>query len=65
MDIDAAKAREELDKLKDALRFSLNDVRKIIYDLRPLVIEEEGLSAALENYIATWEEKNRIHTQFS
>lgn len=65
MDIDQEKARDELDRLKDALRLSLNDVRKIIYDLRPLVIEEEGLSTALEKYIDTWEEKSKISSQFS
>jgi len=43
-EIDLEKAREELSALKEMVRACLKDVRRIIYDLRPMSIDDLGLS---------------------
>lgn len=60
MEFDKPRANEELERLKEALRASLNDVRKIIYDLRPLIIEQDGLASALEGHLRSWQDKSGV-----
>jgi len=50
-EIDLEKAREELSALKEMVRACLKDVRRIIYDLRPMSIDDLGLSPTLQKYI--------------
>ncbi|MBO8141963.1 MAG: sensor histidine kinase [Firmicutes bacterium] len=44
---DPDRVRDELRRVKELLRASLRDIRQIIADLRPLVVEESGLEEAL------------------
>ena len=44
IDVDLDKAREELRNLKRIVRDSLQDVRKIIYNLRPMSLDDLGLT---------------------
>ena len=64
MDIDKEKAKEELDSLKGFLRSSLRDVRKIIYDLRPMSLDDLGLVPTLQRYISNYVEENNILVDF-
>lgn len=41
---DPAKLKQELEKLKDLVRASLRDIRKIIFDLRPMPLDDLGLA---------------------
>lgn len=50
-EIDMDKAREELALLKEMVRDCLKEVRRIIYDLRPMSIDDLGLSPTLQKYI--------------
>lgn len=47
---DINKAVEELKELKVLLRASLKDVRKIIYDLRPMSLDDLGLIPTIKRY---------------
>lgn len=64
IDIDKEKAREELGSLKAFLRSSLRDVRKIIYDLRPMSLDDLGLVPTLQRYISKYIEENNIPVNF-
>lgn len=47
LDRDAARAVELLDAARDDVRGALAEVRRVVYGLRPLELEEHGLVAAL------------------
>ncbi len=51
MDQDLARARNEMEELKSQLRQSLQEVRRIIFDLRPLALDDLGLAPALRAYL--------------
>ncbi|MGZ0051781.1 sensor histidine kinase [Brevibacillus gelatini] len=53
------EAQMELHELKEMVRLSLADVRRIIFDLRPMALDDLGLVPTLQKYIQTCEE--RIH----
>jgi len=65
IDIDIGKAKEELNSLKGFLRSSLRDVRKIIYDLRPMSLDDLGLIPTLQRYVSNYIEENRIPVDFT
>jgi two-component system sensor histidine kinase DegS len=54
---DIERARAELEQLKQIVRHSLQDVRKIIFDLRPLALDDLGLVPALRSYLGGLLEK--------
>lgn len=58
------EVRNELVGLKDIVRKSLQDVRKIIFDLRPMVLDDLGLIPALKRYISEVQEKNSLLVDF-
>jgi len=58
MDSDPVRAKEELGRLKELLRASLRDIRQVIADLRPLVVDEKGLAEALRRYVADFQERS-------
>lgn len=64
IDMDKEKAKEELDSLKGFLRSSLSDVRKIIYDLRPMSLDDLGLVPTLQRYISNYVEESGILVEF-
>jgi PAS domain S-box-containing protein len=49
LDLDAANAR---DQARDLIAQALREVRQVLVDLRPPLLEDEGLAAALDNEIA-------------
>ena len=64
IDMDTEKAKEELVSLKGFLRSSLSDVRKIIYNLRPMSLDDLGLVPTLQRYISNYVEENNILIEF-
>lgn len=60
IDVDILKAKEELRSLKKVVRDSLRDVRRIIYDLRPMSLDDLGLIPTLQRYISTIQEESTI-----
>lgn len=55
LDMNKAEARKELQSLRETVKDSLQDVRRIIFDLRPMVLDDLGLIPALNRYA----EKNK------
>lgn len=60
LDVDKDRVKLELNNLKTVTRNSLKDVRKIIYDLRPMSLDDLGLIPTLERYISIFEEDTGI-----
>ncbi len=63
MDKDIDDARKELQNLKKVMRDSLQEVRKIIYNLRPMALDDLGLLPTLERYVISFKEENGIDVQ--
>lgn len=60
------KALAEITDLKVMVRNALSEVRRIIYDLRPMALDDLGLIPTLKKYLTTIEEYNKgceIHFQ--
>jgi len=47
---DEGRAREELDELEKLVRTTIREARTMLFELRPLVLETQGLPAALSSY---------------
>ncbi|WP_078378882.1 sensor histidine kinase [Sutcliffiella halmapala] len=54
----AMEALSEIRSLKVMVRSALYEVRRIIYDLRPMALDDLGLIPTLKKYISTIEEYN-------
>jgi two-component system sensor histidine kinase DegS len=54
------EAEMELQELKEMVRYSLADVRRIIFDLRPMALDDLGLVPTLQKYIQTFEERTKL-----
>lgn len=61
LDVDKEKARMQIESLKDTVKETLKDVRKIIYDLRPMSLDDLGLMPTLEKYIDVFKEDTDIN----
>lgn len=64
IDIDKERAKEELENLKYVMRSSLADVRKIIYDLRPMSLDDLGLIPTVDRYIKNYTNNTGIEVDF-
>ena len=64
VDTEPIKAKGELNILKSVVRDTLQDVRKIIYDLRPMSLDDLGLLPTLQRYIMTYQEESKIFVSF-
>ncbi|MGE5589965.1 MAG: sensor histidine kinase [Bacillota bacterium] len=60
VDQDLQRLRDELHQLKDLVRVSLQDVRKVIFDLRPMALDDLGLVPALRSYLKAYQERSGI-----
>ncbi|MCS7459962.1 sensor histidine kinase [Paenibacillus doosanensis] len=56
--------KEELVDLKGQVRGGIEEVRKIIFNLRPMALDDLGVIPALRKFVQDFEEKSRIRTQF-
>lgn len=54
---------EELRSLREYARATLEDVRKIIFDLRPMDLDDLGLVPAIKRYASDFQEKYRINVE--
>ena len=52
------KAIQEIAELKVTVRNALSEVRRIIYDLRPMALDDLGIIPTLKKYLSTVEEYN-------
>lgn len=57
-------ARKELGDIKEQVRCALGEVRRIIYDLRPVALDDLGLVPALNKYLKSLESYKHIEIKF-
>jgi two-component system sensor histidine kinase DegS len=50
-----ARALEEVERIKATLREGLTEIRRFIFDLRPTMLQDRGLTATIEHYVATYQ----------
>lgn len=60
---DVEQGLAEMEGLKDAVRSTLKDIRKIIYDLRPMSLDDLGLVPTLRRYLAEFSDDTGIQTE--
>ncbi|HEV1998364.1 MAG TPA: GAF domain-containing protein, partial [Candidatus Dormibacteraeota bacterium] len=60
---DPDRARHELDELEALVRLTIKEARTMLFELRPLVLETQGLPAALESYAEQFEATNSIQVE--
>lgn len=56
--------KDELVDLKGQVRGGIEEVRKIIFNLRPMALDDLGLVPTLRKFIQDYEEKHKIRTRF-
>ena len=54
----------EIRELRSMVKNSLHEVRRIIYDLRPMALDDLGLIPTLNKYLKTVEERFGLHVVF-
>src|SRR5690625_6863188 len=59
------RALEELKSIREMVRSSLYEVRRIIYDLRPMALDDLGLVPTIKKYISTISEYNDMKIDFT
>jgi two-component system sensor histidine kinase DegS len=59
-DTDPLRARSELTELKQAVNNTFKKVREFIFDLRPMMLDDLGLSPTLKKSITDFEQKSGI-----
>ncbi len=64
LDSDVEMTREELKRLKVMVRDSLKDVRRIIFDLRPMTLDDLGIVPALERIVDHFIKNTGVDTRF-
>ncbi|MFC2947270.1 sensor histidine kinase [Virgibacillus sediminis] len=62
---DMEQAMEEIKSVRDMVRTSLYEVRRIIYDLRPMALDDLGLIPTIRKYIATLSDYSGTEVEFS
>lgn len=64
LDMSPEKVRDELISLQNIVRISLMDVRKIIFDLRPMVLDDLGLVPAIKRYLSNYKDQYGLQVEF-
>lgn len=59
-----AIVQDEVIDLKGQVRYSLEEMRKVIFNLRPMALDDLGLIPTLRKYVHDYEEKTKIRTSF-
>lgn len=65
IDSDLERAKSELRGLREHVRECLQDVRKIIFDLRPMAIDDLGLVATLRSTLETLKDRHNFLTEIT
>lgn len=61
---DETDIRRELADLKGQIRLGLEEMRKTIFNLRPMALDDLGLVPALRKFVQDFEDRTTIHTSF-
>jgi two-component system sensor histidine kinase DegS len=64
LELDPARVKAELIDLKNLVRSNLQDIRRIIFDLRPMALDDLGIVPAISKYLANFQENYGIKCEF-
>ncbi len=64
-DIDAERARTELQSLKASATTTFQKVRDFIFDLRPMMLDDLGLVPTVRRYVDAFKEKTGLQVQLA
>ena len=64
-DIDAERARAELQSLKASATTTFQKVRDFIFDLRPMMLDDLGLVPTVRRYVDAFKEKSGLQVQLT
>ena len=65
IDTDVTRAKNELRELREHIRGTLAEIRKIIFDLRPMALDDLGLVATLRGILENIQAQNGILTELA
>ena len=57
LDVDATRAKEELDNLKNSAMNTFKEVRTFIFELRPMMLDDLGLFPTVRRYVDNFKEQ--------
>lgn len=63
IDIDTIRAKLELNTMSNTLKSVINDMRGIIYNLKPMTLDDLGLTITLQRYANKIMDLNNIHVK--
>lgn len=64
LELDPKQAKNELQDLKALVRSNLQDIRRIIFDLRPMALDDLGIVPTLRRYMDNFESTYKIICEF-
>lgn len=64
VDFDLPRAKQEMADLREQVRQCLQEVRKIIFDLRPMTLDDLGLVPTIKRFLETVQDRTGIVTDF-
>jgi two-component system sensor histidine kinase DegS len=64
LELDPSRVRAELIDLKNLVRSNLQDIRRIIFDLRPMALDDLGIIPALKKYLDNFQEAYNFTCEF-
>lgn len=64
LEFDPSRVKAELVDLKNLVRSNLQDIRRIIFDLRPMALDDLGIVPAISKYLANYQENYGIKCEF-
>jgi len=64
LEVDPSRVKAELIDLKHLVRSNLQDIRRIIFDLRPMALDDFGIVPAIAKYLDIFQENYGIECEF-
>lgn len=64
-DVNPSKAREELGNLKESASDTFQKVRDFIFELRPMMLDDLGLTPTIKRYLEAFKDQTGIETRLS
>lgn len=65
VDIDPDEAKESIQELRTNLRSCLSNIRQIIFDMRPMALDDLGLVAAVDQFVKSLSDRGILHASMS
>jgi len=59
------EARGEIEQIKKIVEETISDLRQMIYDLRPTILDSLGLAPTLERHLERFGQMNKVKTQLN